>query len=83
MIERTIVKIKVEYSAMLDIKGCTNGEEIEVSDSITVEDLLLQLGIKKHHIRFIIASINKKTVKHNYCLKENDTIFFLILAGGG
>ena len=77
------MKITVEYSAMLDIKHCKNGDEIDVEKSITVEKLLLQLGVKKHHIRFIIASVNMKTVKHSYELKENDTIFFLILAGGG
>ena len=77
------MKIKVEYSAMLDIKHRKNGDKMDVEDSITVERLLLQLGVKKHHIRFIIASVNTKTVKHSYKLQENDTIFFLILAGGG
>lgn len=77
------MKIKVEYSAMLDIKGCKNGEEIHVQSPLTVEELLLHLGVKKHHIRFIIASINKETVKHSYQIQEDDNIFFLILAGGG
>jgi len=76
------MKVKVEYSAMLHV-NCKNGALIDIDDGITVEMLMLKVGIKQHHIRFIISSVNGKTVKHNEILKNDDVVFLLILAGGG
>ena len=77
------MKVKVDYSAMLSMKDCGRGDEIEVTPSITVGELMIHLGVKKHHTRFIISSVNGQTVKEGHTLKNGDEIFFLLLAGGG
>ena len=77
------MKVNIEYSAMLDVKGHENGADFECQDGTTISDILTHLQIRKEHKRFVVATIDNVEKRHSYVLQDGDKLFLLVLASGG
>ncbi len=77
------MKVILEYSAMLDVKGHVSGDNFECAEGTTIKDILGALKIRREHQRFVIATVNNTEVRHSHVVIEKDKLFFLVMAGGG
>ena len=66
------------------MKIIVNGEDRDVDDNLTVDALILVLGIK---VKVMAIAINMEIVKkedwNTHLIKENDKIELLHFVGGG
>lgn len=76
-------QIFVEYSGIIRSHSGNRQEWVEIEDDFTVEDLLLQLGYRSDHHKFIVATINGDRVTLDTLLEGKKAITLFLPAGGG
>jgi hypothetical protein len=77
------MKIGIDYVAYLDIKMHQRKSEIELEDATSIKRLLEVFAILESHRKFIIPIVNGNKEKHSYILKDGDSVFLHLPAGGG
>ncbi len=77
------MKIKIKFSAILNLPGVTSGSEIEIEDGSTITDLLTLYRIKETQHHYIISFVNGRNQRSSYRLCNGDSLNLLLPAGGG
>jgi hypothetical protein len=77
------MKICVEFTALLDLEGVTNGAELDVPHGTTPADLLTRFHVRPEHQKFVTPFVNGARMKSSHPLKENDRLFLSLPVGGG
>ena len=57
--------------------------DVEVAATSRIEDLLLQLGYQRAHLRFILSAVNGIQQKHGHVLEDGDEVTLLMPTSGG
>lgn len=57
--------------------------DFELADNACLEDLLLQLGYHRSHLRFILASVRGEQRRLNDRLGDGDEVILLLPTSGG
>jgi molybdopterin converting factor small subunit len=76
------MKITLEYVSMLDIKA-ENGADVEVQSGLSVEEFLEKYGLSRTQRRYIQPFVNGEKERLTTELKDGDTLYLIIPAGGG
>ncbi|GEM_PF-443599 len=77
------MKIHVEFAAVLDLKGVTNGAELDVPHGTTPADLLTTFHVRPEHQKYVTPFVNGTRMKLSHPLKEGDRLFLSLPVGGG
>ncbi|MFP4549136.1 MAG: MoaD/ThiS family protein [Fidelibacterota bacterium] len=77
------MKIKIEYTAHLNLKGVKNSSEITLEKPITISQFLADHNIPPIQQKYIIPTVNKKQVNLSYLLADQDEVFLYLPVGGG
>ena len=77
------MKIKIKFSAILNLIGVTSGSEIEIKDGSTITDLLTLCQIKEAQHNYVISLVNGRNQRSSYTLCNGDSLNLLLPAGGG
>ena len=77
------MKIHLEYTAVLQLEGVRNGDDVEVPDSCTIADLLTQLHVQPMHQKYVVPFVNGKQQRLPYRLSNGDKVVFSLPVGGG
>mgnify|MGYP001244615736 CR=1 FL=1 len=77
------MKIRLEYVAMLQVKGARSGEDLVVEDGATIGSLLELLHIRPEHRRVIAPFVNDRRGTLTTGLREGDRVFLALPVGGG
>ena len=77
------MKIKIGYVGYLDIDNVTNNSWLEISEPISISQLLNNLDFPSNKQKFIVPTINSETVKLSYKLQDKDELFLYLPVGGG
>jgi sulfur carrier protein ThiS len=78
-----LMKIKITFLKILNIKKAESSTFIEVKDGCTVRELLENLEIKKDRLSSISVVVNDIPVWRSTRLKESDHVQLLVSLGGG
>ncbi len=77
------MKILVEYTALLDLKGVPNGSLVDVPDGSTISDLLTRCGVEAAHQKYIAPFINSEKKPLRTILRDGDHLVLSLPIGGG
>jgi len=77
------MKITVSYVGYLHLDGIENNSSIEIEKETTVRKLLEGCGMKQEHLRYVIPVVNDKKQGLSYILRDKDSLFLYLPAGGG
>jgi len=77
------MKVRIKYSAHLNINGLDNGSVIDVDPGTTVSELLTSCRIRDDQKKFITLAVNGEKKSLSYTLKNNDFLYLLLPVGGG
>ncbi len=77
------MKIKIEFVGFLNIKSVKNNTWINVENSLSISQLLINHGIPKLNQKFIFATISKISQPLTYILQDKDELFLYLPVGGG
>ena len=77
------MKVKIEFVAYLNLKNIENKSWIELENPISITNFLESQGIKPAQQKYIIPTVNKCPVKHDYVLQNEDELFLYLPVGGG
>ena len=77
------MKIKMKYSAILNLSGVTSSSEIEIKDGSTITELLTLCQIKETQHHYIICFVNGRNQRLSYTIGNGDSLNLLLLSGGG
>jgi len=66
------MKVRIKYSAHLNINGLDNGSSIDVAPGTTVFDFLSSYKVRDDHKKFITVAVNGEKKSLSYALKNND-----------
>jgi len=78
-----LMKIRLEYMAMVQLNGPASGSLCEVSENSTAGALLHALAILPRHHPVVTVFVNDIKVSHTRILAEGDRVFLSIPMGGG
>ncbi len=77
------IKIKIEFVGYLDIKNVKDNTWVEMEQSLTISEFLLEHGIDIENQKYIISTVNKKVQPLTSILCNNDELFLHLPVGGG
>jgi hypothetical protein len=77
------MKVHISYVGFLHLKGVTNHSTVDIDPDTTIEDFLVQCGMKDEHRRLIVPVVNGVRRTLSYILEPDDSIFLHLPAGGG
>ncbi|MDA3872282.1 MAG: hypothetical protein PF551_08065 [Candidatus Marinimicrobia bacterium] len=77
------MKIKVKFVGYLNIKGVKDNSWINIEDSKSISQLLINHGISLENQKYITATVNKKSQSLSYVFCDNDELFLHLPVGGG
>jgi len=77
------MRVRIRYSAHLNINGLENGVAVDVESGTTVSALLSSYRVRGDHKKFITAAVNGEKKSLSYTLNDNDFLFLLLPVGGG
>jgi sulfur carrier protein ThiS len=77
------LKIHLEFTGLLDVKGATSGTAFDVPESTTVAALLSLLQVRPEHHKFVVPFVNGEQKKLSAALRENDRVLLSLPVGGG
>ncbi len=77
------MKITVSYVGYLHLDGIENDSTIEMEKETTVEKLLEGRGMKREHLRYVVPVVNGRKRDLSHTLRNNDSLFLYLPAGGG
>ena len=73
----------IRYVGYLHLTGAENGGSVKIDGSTSVEDLLDRFRVRKEHQRYVVPVINGRKAKLSTILRDGDTLFLHLPAGGG
>jgi hypothetical protein len=77
------MKIRVEFTAVLDLKGVINGAELDLPHATTPGDLLTKFHVRPEHQKYVTPFVNGTRMKLSHPLKDGDRLFLSLPVGGG
>jgi molybdopterin converting factor small subunit len=77
------MKIRLHYPAMMQIAAAKSGNEVEVQDNASIEEMLQGLVLKKEHVRYILVFVNGERKGMSHRLRHNDEVKLYLPVGGG
>lgn len=77
------MKIKIEYTAHLNLKGVKNRSEIVLAKPVTISEFLADYNIPANQQKYITPMVNKEQVSLSYLLTDSDEVFLYLPVGGG
>ena len=77
------MKVHLEYTGVLDVKGVPSGSTIEVQENLTIGALLTHLQIRPEHQKFVVTAINGKQQRASAKLADGDRVLLSLPMGGG
>lgn len=77
------MKITVSYVGYLYLDGIENNSSIEIEKETTVQDLLEGCGMKREQLRYVVPVVNDSKRDLSHTLRDNDSLFLFLPAGGG
>ena len=77
------MKITVSHVGYLHLQGIDNNSSIEIDEGTTVEKLLEDWGMTHEHMRYVVPVVNDIKRDLTHVLRENDSLFLYLPAGGG
>ncbi len=77
------MKVRIHYSAHLNINGLENGASVDVTSGTTVSDLLSAYRMTDEHKKFITVAVNGEKKSPSCVLNDGDSLFLLLPVGGG
>jgi hypothetical protein len=81
--ETGAVRIHIEFSALLDLKGVTHGAKLELPDGTTPADLLTRFKVRTEHHQYVLPFVNGRRTKLSTRLRDKDRLFLSLPVGGG
>jgi sulfur carrier protein ThiS len=79
----SVMKIWLEYMAMIQVVGPASGQVREVAEGTTAGALLFDVGIPPKYHPVVSVFINDTKVVSSRMLAEGDRVFLSIPLGGG
>lgn len=77
------MKITLEYSTLIKIKGYANNSVLELPSNCTVGDLLALLKLPADFHRAVIVHVNGEPAWKSTVLKEDDSVRLYLMMGAG
>ena len=77
------MKVFIEYTAVLAVKGAASGSALEIPDGTDVTGLLSRLSVKREHQKYVVAFINGEKKRLSEKLKDGDKVMLSVPVGGG
>jgi hypothetical protein len=77
------MKIKIEFTSLLYIRGIKSGDWLDLPDQATARDALNLCKIREEHQRYIIPFINGQEGHIDDPLRDQDTLKLFLPVGGG
>jgi sulfur carrier protein ThiS len=77
------VRIIVNHSPILKLKGLGAGGELEVAAGTTVAALLGRLGVPGTQQRYLLVYVNGRKQTVSYALQQDDAVQLFLPIGGG
>ena len=77
------MKIRLEFPAVLDLKGMVSGQVVRLAAGSTVGDLLNHLKVEREHQKYVIPFVNGEKKRSSSKLRESDRVFLSLPIGGG
>ena len=77
------LKVKVEIVGVLRRPDGKSKLESELPEESTIHDLLVLLGYREEHIRYIIPVVNGEHRSLEFKLSDGDDIVLTLPVGGG
>jgi sulfur carrier protein ThiS len=77
------IKVKLTFNGVIDIKNIKNNSFLDIVHGTSIGDVLVDLGIRKEHKRFIITIVNDKKQPQTYVLNDGDHLSLFLPVGGG
>lgn len=77
------MKIHLEYTAVLAVKGAANNSDVALDGGTTVGALLERLGIQPAHRKYVVVFVNGRKEKQATALKDGDRVALSLPVGGG
>ena len=78
-----IKRVFVEYTGAIASHSGKKQEWVELEAEETVKDLLLSLGYRKEHLRFIVVTVDGERASLENQLKDQTAVTLFLPAGGG
>jgi molybdopterin converting factor small subunit len=77
------MKIKVEFSGALRRKFKDHWLELELEETKSIRQIILDLGCQQEEMRYLVAIVNGERVEFSSQVKEGDHVKILLPIGGG
>lgn len=77
------MRIHLEFTGLLDVKGVVSGTTLEVPEGTTVAGLLDHLKVRPEHQKFVVPFINGEQKKLSAPLRDGDKVVLSLPVGGG
>ena len=77
------MKITLNYVGYLKFPDITSGSTVEVTEGITIADLMTDYGISRTQQRFLTTFVNEEPAELTARLAEADELTVIIQVGGG
>ncbi len=78
-----MIRVRVKILGALDKPKGKDDFEVELPEKSRVEDLLLEVGYPRRHLRFIVSTVNGERQKHGYVLGDADEVTLVMPTSGG
>ncbi len=78
-----MIRVRVKILGALDKPRGKDDFVVELADASRVEDLLLEIGYRPRHLRFIVAAVNGAQRKLGHVLGDSDEVILLMPTSGG
>jgi hypothetical protein len=78
-----VLRIHLEYTALLNLSGLPNGAVIDMPPGSTPADILRKGGVREDQLGAVIPVINGTRRRNDTPLEEGDRLTLRLPAGGG
>jgi sulfur carrier protein ThiS len=78
-----VVRISVNHSPILKLKGLAQNGEVEIPAGSTVQALLGRLGVPDTQQRYLLVYVNGGKQTLSYTLRQADALQLFLPIGGG
>lgn len=77
------VKVHLEYTAVLKLKGPPSGTTLDLPEGTTTADLLRTLHIPSSHQSHVAVFVNGQRTRPSHVLKDGDRVHLAVPMSGG
>ncbi len=78
-----MIRVRVKILGALEKPRGKDDFEVELPERSRIEDLLLEVGYARRHLRFIVSAVNGAQQKHGYVLGDADEVTLVMPTSGG